>query len=309
MWVALVVSGCEPDAGSEDGSPTATWQESAGEQDTPAAEGAVSPFVVNGVLFPNQREFVESGARCPVEPSRDEIAAMELEYQNQPSRATSVTGGVIDVYFHVIHNGTAGYLSAEDVAAQIDVLNEAYSSTGWSFNLASTDYTNNATWFGMGYGTTTERTVKSTLRKGTADDLNIYTANPGGGLLGWATFPADYSRSPSSDGVVLLYSTLPGGAAAPYNEGDTATHEVGHWMGLYHTFQGGCKSTGDAVSDTAPEKSAAYGCPSGRDTCRGGGVDPIFNYMDYTDDACMFEFSVGQDTRMDGQFSTFRYGK
>ncbi|MEO5791720.1 MAG: zinc metalloprotease [Gaiellaceae bacterium] len=237
----------------------------------------------------------------------------ELEPEGAALAVPTATSGTINVYFHVINNGSGianGDVPDSMIAAQINVLNAAFQPWGWSFNLVSTDRTTNAAWYAMSPGSSAEAAAKAALRQGTADDLNLYSANPGGGLLGWATFPWDYAGAPSEDGVVVLFSSLPGGSAAPYNLGDTGTHEVGHWMGLYHTFQGGCnKRRGDLVDDTAPEKSPAYGCPAGRDSCRGGDVDPIQNFMDYTDDACMDRFTAGQDARMDAQFTTYREGK
>jgi hypothetical protein len=246
----------------------------------------------------------------------DEVTAAAVQAEvdalmakNEGDAVAKATGGTINVYWHVINNGSAGNVSDQSIANQMNVLNSAFASTGWQFRLAATTRTTNSSWYTCAGGTC-ETQMKNALRQGSADDLNIYSNNMGGGLLGWATFPSSYSSQPKMDGVVVLYSSLPGGSAAPYNLGDTATHEVGHWMGLYHTFQGGCNGQGDGVADTAAEKSPAYGCPVGRDSCRrSAGVDPITNFMDYTDDSCMDRFSAGQDARMDSMWTTYREGK
>ena len=268
------------------------------------------PIIVKGERF------------CATDHDPQKIAAAEADFvqrldfaKKNPDTSSDVTGGVINVYFHVITNTTGqGAPTTQQISSQIAVLNAAYSNQGFQFNLVSVDTSANDTWFTAGPGTTAETEMKTALRQGTADDLNFYTSNPGGGLLGWATFPSSYASASSKDGVVCLYSSLPGGAAAPYNLGDTGTHEVGHWLGLYHTFQGGCArqadTGGDLVGDTAAEKSSAFGCPTGRDTCTAiAGLDPITNFMDYTDDACMFTFTAGQASRMQSQWVQYRFGK
>jgi hypothetical protein len=256
---------------------------------------------------------------CATDHNPVKISKMEADFANRraaaekagATSAASVTGGTINVYFHVINKGTGvsnGDITSTMITNQINVLKNAYASWGWNFNLVATTRTTNANWYNGCYGTY-ETTMKNALRQGSADDLNIYSCNPSNGILGYATFPSSYASNPKKDGVVILHSSVPGGTAAPYNLGDTATHEVGHWMGLYHTFQGGCSQSGDYVSDTPAERSSAYGCPTGRDTCQTAGVDPITNFMDYTDDSCMFKFTAGQDARMDSLFTTYRYGK
>ena len=125
-------------------------------------------------------------------------------------------------------------------------------------------------------------------------------------LLGWATFPSNVSSQLDKDGVVLHYGSLPGGDIQNYDRGQTATHEVGHWVGLYHTFQNGCSAQGDQVEDTPPQRYSTTGCPEGKDTCTAPGLDPIHNYMDYSYDRCYSEFSPGQVERMTEQFVAFR---
>lgn len=244
--------------------------------------------------------------------------AMDSNFRmSNAEAATAWTPVTINVYFHVVNKGSGvanGDLTSQMIADQIAVLNAAYATGGISFVLAGTTRTTNATWYNDCDTASAETQMKNALRTGSADDLNIYSCGMvGSGLLGWATFPSSYAGNPKDDGVVILDASVPGGSAAPYNLGDTGTHEVGHWMGLYHTFQGGCQknvNNGDQVADTPAEKSPAYGCPVGRDSCRNiSGSDPITNFMDYTDDGCMDRFSAGQFTRMQAQWSTYRAGK
>jgi hypothetical protein len=238
----------------------------------------------------------------------DELARVEERLALAPSYITA--SHVIPVYVHKIctSGGDCGDATTQRINDQIAVLNAAYAGSSFSFQLAATTQSNNSTWYTCSGGSC-ESQMKNALRQGGSNALNMYLNNMGGGLLGWATFPSSYASQPKMDGVVVLSASLPGGSAAPYNLGDTATHEVGHWMGLYHTFQGGCSRTGDGVDDTPAERSPAYGCPTGRNTCTGNrypGNDPITNFMDYTDDACMNTFSAGQRTRMNSMWTSYR---
>ena len=261
---------------------------------------------------------MQTGARGPGEVRVDPNTKVLREAPTVQARlaAGEVT---IPTYIHFI---TATDLTADQQLArqqqsvdQIRVLNRGYSGrssssavdTPFRFSLAApADFTVDSAWSTMKYGSTAETEAKTALRVGGSDTLNIYAANIGGGLLGWATFPQKYARNPINDGVVLLADSMPGGKAAPYNRGDTGTHEVGHWLGLYHTFQGGCTKSNDLVADTPAESKPGYGCPKGRDSCRADGVDPIHNFMDYSDDTCMDRFTAGQSERLSSQWATYR---
>jgi hypothetical protein len=294
---------------------------------TGTATHAASAFTLEGKSWKSQQAFVESGARCAtrqVDEYERAVINRKLEHflarqgggSGKPGSggggAPSTSPVTIPVYVHVIHNGTTGNVPDGAINAQMDVLNDSFggqtagATTRFSFMLAGVTRTVNASWFAMSPGSTAEQQAKAALRQGGAGALNVYTANPSGDLLGWATFPWNYAADPDDDGVVVLYSSLPGGSAVPYDEGDTATHEVGHWLGLYHTFQGGCSKSNDLVSDTPAERSPAYGCPIGRNTCTSTGVDPIRNFMDYTDDFCMYQFTGVQASRMSGLFDQYR---
>jgi len=204
------------------------------------------------------------------------------------------------------------------IAAQVNVLNNAYAGIGaaapspnspFRFTRTSTTFTVNAAWARMQPGTAAETNAKRALHVGGTTTLNLYLADIGGGLLGWSTFPrASWGSGLFRDGVVILDESMPGGREASYNQGDTATHEIGHWLGLYHTFQGGCSGSGDFVADTPYEARPAFQCAAaGRDSCTSKpGLDPIHNFMDYSEDFCMDRFTSGQVARMSNSWQQLR---
>jgi hypothetical protein len=235
----------------------------------------------------------------------------ERTARRQIAASTSIT---ISVAFHVLRKDltvAGGNVPKRWIVDQIAVLNDSYggltggADTGFQFSLQSIDRTTNASWFRMNSGK--EKRMKAALKVGGLDTLNIYSADLGNSLLGWAYLAQDAASVGVLDGVVVHFKSLPGGPWGDrYSAGDTATHEVGHWLNLLHTFEGGCTGDGDLIDDTPAEASAAYQCPQGRDTCSSPGVDPITNFMDYTYDSCMFEFTHDQAVRTQEAWAAYR---
>jgi hypothetical protein len=261
--------------------------------------------------------------RCGTrQPTFEEVEQIEQQIGAVRARGKVKSTITIPVWFHVISRGSGfanGELSEAMIRAQLRVLEDSYAGrtggagSGFGFELAGVTRTTNATWFAsLATDFELELHVKQLLRRGGPETLNIYTVD-GGPYLGFAYFPSVLT-SPSFaalDGVVLDWRSLPGGSFEIYSEGDTATHEVGHWLALYHTFDGKCSAKGDFVADTPAEFSPAFFCPVGRDSCSGAskpGLDPIFNFMDYTQDSCMFQFTGGQVQRMQAAWAAFRAG-
>jgi len=260
--------------------------------------------------------------RCATKSVAEDQAALLEQILNSPK---ADNGGlvVVPVYWHIITTTTgAGDVSAL-VPAQMKVLNDAYAGSNFAFELRGVQVTKNNAWYYSAIQSPEEMQMKNTLRKGGPETLNIYTTN-GDVYLGWATPAFYYKFFPKYDGVVVWWATLPGTGLAgadpdepdgilTYDQGDTGTHEVGHWLGLDHTFGAGngCTQPGDKIGDTPTEAAPQFYCAP-RNSCTGAnfpGDDPITNFMDYVDDVCMDNFTPNQEKRMRKDWHSFRAKK
>jgi len=197
-----------------------------------------------------------------------------------------------------------GVISESAINEGIERLNAAF-APNFSFIIASIEINDNKRYWHI--DKKGDDDMKKELRKGDCSALNIYSTRLKQQSLGWATMPNYCFGNMASDGVVIDYGTAPGGNTYGYNKGGTLIHETGHWLGLYHTFQGGCDGNGDQVADTPAVAHPNYYCQD-IDSCPndGLGVDQVENFMDYGDDFCASEFSEGQLTRMTALWNMYR---
>jgi Pregnancy-associated plasma protein-A len=241
--------------------------------------------------------------------------------KNKKSRVGATGTLTIPVVVNVLYGNANENISQAQIQSQIDVLNKDFSATNADFASVPSAFagvksnlelqftlvnvvrkaSNKASW-----GT---RDAMKNAKKGGIDatspstTLNIWVCNIGGGILGYAQFPGG---SLATDGVVVgpQYFGNTGYVSAPFDKGRTATHEVGHWLNLRHIW-GDASCGNDLVSDTPTQQTANYGCPAfPKVTCSNGpNGDMFMNYMDYTNDACMFMFSEGQKLRTRALFA------
>ncbi|MFI6254019.1 zinc metalloprotease [Streptomyces sp. NPDC051016] len=285
---------------------------------------ALSGLLAAGLVVPAGAGAAPAHAACVTRPaantaaipgtaavSRATAAAVQRDLrqreQTHPARKSKApfTVGVVWNVFYDQATGE-GNLSDAALQRQIDVVNQAFSPVGLSFRTYQVYRygVSHAVLHGVAEGNQNEAYLKQT-HKYNQQYLNLFTARPDDSR-GWATFPWDYASRPGYDGVVLNSDTMPGGTRPDYDEGKTAVNLIGHWTGLWSTYQGGCSGEGDYVADTPAEASPAVGCPTGRDTCPAAGTDPIHNYMDDSTDHCRVQFTHGQLQRVIGTLAQYR---
>lgn len=246
------------------------------------------------------------------------IAEIERFTQDAISQGKAPSTGTITipVVVNVLYRTSSENISMSQIQSQIDALNKDFNALNSDFNQVPAFFSGVKANVGVSFvldavnrkqtsksSWGTRDAMKKTKRGGlnpTSPNtkLNIWVCTIGGGILGYAQFPGGNS---STDGVVIdsRYFGTTGTATPPFDKGRTATHEIGHWMNLRHIW-GDSNCGNDFVNDTPTHNTANYGCPSypHYSSCSGNPVEMTMNYMDYTDDACMYMFSEGQKSRM-----------
>lgn len=247
-----------------------------------------------------------------------------IENNIKNNASARLVNGVIEipVVVNVLYKSTAQNISTTQIQSQIDVLNEDFNATNADSYKVPSNFQNVKANVGIRFvldKVVRKKTSKSSwstndaMKKSSSGGisattpttkLNIWVCNLSGGVLGYAQFPGGAS---STDGVVILSTAFGrvGTASAPFNKGRTATHEVGHWLNLRHIW-GDATCGSDLVSDTPTHNTANYGCPaaSHKSTCSGTPLEMWMNFMDYTDDSCMYMFSNGQKSRVLATFAS-----
>lgn len=205
-----------------------------------------------------------------------------------------------------------GLLTDAQIENQTTALNTAYNQHGYSFYTANIDSANNSGWY---YATASYHydtgqwnnddqflAMASAMGMDIATSINFYFTGEDY-MQGMGVYPWSFAEDDTKNGLFCANYTIPGGDF-PYHLGITGVHEVGHYFGLYHTFENGCSAPGDEVDDTPFQSDANYGCPSNSYSC--GSYDDIGNFMDYMDDDCLNHFTTGQVDRIDWALNTYR---
>ncbi len=256
------------------------------------------------------------------------MADIEAQTKNIISTGKIVNGVItIPMVFNVLYNTAAENISLAQIQSQVDILNQDFNGANPDFNTANNPFS--AVRAKVGIRFTLDQVIRKQSSKtvwysedgymkiasqggmtavAPTTKLNVWVVNnlqsrTAGALLGYAQFPGGAT---ATDGYVCASFCLgnTGTAAAPYNLGRTATHEIGHWMNLRHIWGDGNGCASDLVSDTPVHDSPNSGVPAvgHRSTCSGAPLEMYMNYMDYTDDRGMYMFSNGQKSRMNAVF-------
>jgi hypothetical protein len=265
--------------------------------------------------------FIDSESETQVFEEDDDTDGDINDESEDAFAAKKSTKHIVKVFFHIIKSSSgAGAVSDKVVKKQLKVLNKAYGPHKFKFKLGAINRVTNNGWYKCSYSDKQcQDHLKKSLRKGSYGVLNVYTTKQDDSTLGWTTYPVQVGNDYHFDGVIIDFRTMPDHKEFyPYNKGNTLTHEVGHWFGLAHTFQGGCTMSykgGDYVKDTHAGARPLFGCPSDKtNTCPGTrealmGNDPVHNYMNYVDDRCMTAFTPGQGERMRKMWKKYRNNK